>query len=62
MAGKGRKRQRARPWQTAEPRSAPDLGQRRGTECGTKVAHANRVAAEQAAIEHEHRFGEAKGV
>jgi hypothetical protein len=62
MASKGRKRRRERPWQTGTPPAAPDPRQLRGRECGTKVGHANLVAAEQAAIEHEHRFGESKDV
>jgi hypothetical protein len=40
----------------------PDPAQQRARECRGKVAHDNQVAAEQAAIEHEHRFGEAKSV
>jgi len=63
VASKGRKRQRLRPWQ--EPgaqRPGPDPALVRRRECGTKVAHANRVAAEQAALEHENRHGEHKSV
>jgi hypothetical protein len=60
VASKGRKRRRGRPWQDAAPPPAVDPGRSRARECATKVAHANRVAAEQAAIEHEHRFGEPK--
>lgn len=62
MASKGRKRKRPRPWQAGEEPQVPDPGERRARECGTKVAHANRVAAEQAALEHERDFGEAKSV
>jgi rubrerythrin len=62
MGSKGRKRRSPRPWQTATPRPAPAPGQQRARECGTKVAHANRVAAEQAALEHERHFGSAKSV
>jgi hypothetical protein len=57
MASKGRKRRAPRPWQTATPPPAPAPGQQRARECGTKVAHANRVAAEQAALEHERDHG-----
>lgn len=62
MASKGRKRARPRPWQTAGPPPAPDPGQQRVRECRTKVAHSNRVAAEQAALEHEQRYGDPKSV
>lgn len=63
MAGKGRKRARPRPWQTGAASSAvPDPGEQRARQCRGKVAHANEVAAEQAALEHEHRFGEPKSV
>jgi rubrerythrin len=62
MASKGRKRARPRPWQTGGPPDTPDPAQQRARECRGKVAHDNQVAAEQAAIEHEHRFGEAKSV
>jgi hypothetical protein len=62
MASKGRKRQRPRPWQTGEPPPAPDPGRQRARECGTKVGHANRVAAEQAALEHERDRGEPMSV
>jgi rubrerythrin len=62
MASKGKKRGRPRPWQTAEQRPPQEPGPQRARECGTKVAHSNRVAAEQAAVEHEQRFGETKSV
>lgn len=62
MASKGRKRRRPRPWQTGQAPAAPQPGQQRARECRRKVAHANRVAAEQAALEHERDFGEAKSV
>ena len=62
VASKGRKRKAPRPWQTGGPPPAPERGTRKARECGTKVAHANRVAAEQAAFEHERDFGEAKSV
>lgn len=62
MASKGRKRRRPRPWQTDEPPARPDPAALRVRECRSKVAHHNRVAAEQAAIEHEQLHGESKGV
>jgi hypothetical protein len=63
MASKGRKRKQPRPWQTAGPPPArPEPGAQRARDCRTKVAHANRVAAEQAALEHERDFGEPKSV
>jgi hypothetical protein len=62
MPSKGRKRQRPRPWQDAAPPPLPDPATRRRRECGTKVGHANRVSAEQAALEHEDRYGEVKDV
>jgi len=63
VASKGRKRRQPRPWQQpgAQP-APPDPSQVRRRECGTKVAHANRVAAEQAALEHEQLHGEPKAV
>lgn len=60
MASKGRKRRRERPWQTAAPAQPPPVGEQRRRECRTKVAHANRVAAEQAALEHERDYGQPK--
>jgi rubrerythrin len=60
MASKGRKRGRPRPWQTDGPPAAAAPGAQRVRECRSKVAHDNRTAAEQAALEHERRFGEAK--
>lgn len=62
MASKGRKRARPRPWQTGGPPPPVDPARQRTRACRTKVAHANRVAAEQAALEHERDFGEAKSV
>jgi hypothetical protein len=60
VAGKGRKRDRPRPWQVSGARPEPDVLAVRGRECGSKVAHANRVAAEQAALEHERDHGASK--
>jgi hypothetical protein len=60
MASKGRKRRRPRPWQAAEPRAVPGPAELRTRECRTKVAHANRVVAEQAALDHERLHGEPK--
>jgi hypothetical protein len=57
VASKGRKRARPRPWQTGTAPTPPEPGRQRARACRTKVAHANRVAAEQAALEHERDFG-----
>jgi hypothetical protein len=60
VASKGRKRDRARPWQHATARPELEPADVRRRECGAKVSHANRVAAEQAALEHERDHGEPK--
>lgn len=60
VASKGRKRRRPRPWQAGAAPRPPDPGRARARDCRTKVAHDNRVAAEQAALEHEQDHGEAK--
>lgn len=62
MASKGRKRRQPRPWQTGEGPPQPDPAHMRVRECRSKVAHSNRVAAEQAALEHEQEHGEPKDV
>jgi rubrerythrin len=62
VAGKGRKRRRERPWQSAAGPAPPSPAEQRARECGGKVAHDNEVAAEQAALEHAARFGESKAV
>lgn len=61
MASKGRKRRQPRPWQVApDLPPPPDVGAVRARDCRTKVAHDNRIAAEQAALEHERLHGQAK--
>ena len=61
MASKGRKRRQPRPWQQGGPPvAAPEPGAARARDCRTKVAHDNRVAAEQAALEHERDHGQPK--
>jgi hypothetical protein len=61
MASKGRKQQRPRPWQTGGPPREPTApASEQVHACRTKVAHGNRTAAEQAALEHERDFGEPK--
>lgn len=60
MVSKGRKRRQPRPWQAGDVPAPPDPGAARARDCRTKVAHDNRVAAEQAALEHELDHGAAK--